>query len=533
LEYNVRFMKNLAFSLLVAAFLSPPCASAQTEMGVEHDFSVYGVGGTAADPNVEIKGFTVFGSTQAAYGGGVIGPGNVVVNGVLAVSSGAYFVGNSTFTGAGNIFINDGSAGQLLRRHALGYLEWTDLSSSGDNLGDHIATTTLQMGAYGINSSSAVSAAYYEINGSTMVAVLPGTNSIAYGVNAGTSNAASGNNNMFIGNSAGASNTTGVENTFMGHQAGYSNTGTGVDEGYQNVFVGHSAGYNSTGLGNVFVGYKAGYMNTSATRNTFIGESAGYNTISPWNTFVGHWTAHDNTTGSLNTIMGRQAGQRNTTGNKNTIIGADAALYTLTGSANAILGYRAGFGATGGSFSSSTLVGYQAGYKLRADGNSNIFLGWQAGYNVTTGTGNIVIGYNIDPSGATANNEVNIGNVYKGNVSSGTAQIPKVAVQEANTGITLTSADFGKTITVNSASNQTVALPAVTAADIGATITVVKLGAGNVIVDAPAGVYIADSSSGGTIINNLASQTYATITLRLVTSTRWVILWGDGCWTTT
>jgi hypothetical protein len=206
---------------------------------------------------------------------------------------------------------------------------------------------------------------------------------------------------------------------------------------------------------------------------------------------------------------------------------------TVTGSANAIFGEGAGYGVAANSFSSSTIVGYQAGYSLANGSADNILLGWQAGYNVTTGTGNIIVGYNIGPSGATANNEINIGNVYKGNISSGTATIPKFTVQAADSGITLTSADFGKTITVNSASAQTVYLPSVTAADIGATVTVVKLNAGIVTIQAPSGVYISDSGSAGTIYNNTSGESYATITLRLVNDTKWIIIGGDGSWTTT
>ncbi|HBB68144.1 MAG TPA: hypothetical protein DCZ93_12805, partial [Elusimicrobia bacterium] len=54
---------------------------AQTEFGVEDDLTALGVDGTALDPDAEIKGFTVFGSTQAAYAGAAAAPGNVVVNG--------------------------------------------------------------------------------------------------------------------------------------------------------------------------------------------------------------------------------------------------------------------------------------------------------------------------------------------------------------------------------------------------------------------------------------------------------------------
>ena len=279
--------------------------------------------------------------------------------------------------------------------------------------------------------------------------------------------------------------------------------------------VGLQAGLVNTGLNNTFIGKDAGYTNTSGGDNSFLGAYAGYS----------------NTTGRRNIFIGPSSGFENTTGSYNTYIGYTAGESLQTGSANTMLGYQAGYGGYQ-SFSSSTLLGYYAGLQLET-GSDNIFVGFKAGYDVTTGTGNIVIGYNIGPSAATANNEINIGGVYKGNISSGTATIPKFTVQSANAGINLTSADFGKTITVNSASAQIVNLPAVTAADIGATITIIKLGAGTVTIDAPAGVYIADSGSGGTVYNNSAGETYAAITLRLATTAKWIITGGNGSWTTT
>lgn len=126
------------YSLLAALFIYLSAnLSAQsdngTEFGIADDLTVLGVQGTAIDPDVELKGFTVFGATQAAYTGAIIGPGNVVVNGALAVSSGAYFADNSTFTAAGKIFITDGSAGQLLQKSGLGNLVWISSSSITDN----------------------------------------------------------------------------------------------------------------------------------------------------------------------------------------------------------------------------------------------------------------------------------------------------------------------------------------------------------------------------------------------------------------
>jgi hypothetical protein len=87
-------------------------------------------------------------------------------------------------------------------------------------------------------------------------------------------------------------------------------------------------------------------------------------------------------------------------------------------------------------------------------------------------------------------------------------------------------------VSVNSASDVTVTLPAVTAADIGATITVLKLGAGKVTIAAN-GTAIADSAAGGTIYNNAFSPAYAALTIRLADAAHWAILSGEGAWLTT
>ena len=138
-SFALRFFL-LALPLLAVSL--PLCAQGQTELGVKDDLSVFGTGGTLDDPNVEIKGFTVFGSTQTSYTGAVNGPGNVVVNGALTVSSGAYFAGVSTFSSAmyvmaaatftnvANIYITGGADKQVLAKNgAAGPLKWTDVAA--------------------------------------------------------------------------------------------------------------------------------------------------------------------------------------------------------------------------------------------------------------------------------------------------------------------------------------------------------------------------------------------------------------------
>ncbi len=283
----------------------------------------------------------------------------------------------------------------------------TASSGSADNLGNHIATMTITAN-YGIAASTItastgtysgyVNAQRYLVNNSTMVAILPGTDSIAYGVYAGTSNASGGNYNVFVGNYAGTSNTDGDYNTFLGSYAGMSNT---------------------TGWDNTFLGNHAGQNNTEGWANTFLGNSAGwYNTTGNYNTFLGNYAGFSNTTGNYNTFLGSYAGQNNTEGGANTFLGHEAGYYNQTGYGNAIVGYRAGFGAGGSSFSSSTIMGYQAGYNITT-GSDNLLLGFKAGDSLTTGSRNIIIGYDVDALSADTSNYLNIGGLIHGDLAAG------------------------------------------------------------------------------------------------------------------
>ena len=114
----------------------------------------------------------------------------------------------------------------------------------------------------------------------------------------------------------------------------------------------------------------------------------------------------------------------------------------------------------------------------------------------------------------------------------GEARISRSPVVATTGDITLTAADFGKTVTVNSAGAQTVTLPGVTTADIGATVTVVKLGAGAVTIRAVGSASIQDSAAAGAIYSQAAGPAYASITLRLVTATQWLFVGGKGAWLT-
>jgi hypothetical protein len=70
-------------------------------------------------------------------------------------------------------------------------------------------------------------------------------------------------------------------------------------------------------------------------------------------------------------------------------------------------------------------------------------------------------------------------------------------------------------------------------AAIGTSYQFVKAGVGTVTVSAGGSEVIADSAAGGQISNSEAAETYATLSLKKVTSVLWVIMSGFGTWTTT
>jgi len=98
----------------------------------------------------------------------------------------------------------------------------------------------------------------------------------------------------------------------------------------------------------------------------------------------------------------------------------------------------------------------------------------------------------------------------------------------------VTTSDFGKSIRVTSAGTVTMTLPSVGADEDGALLRFVKCGAGKLILDAADSDKIADSGAGGTIYNDVSTQTFATISLEYVHSiTTWIIRGAHGTWTTT
>jgi hypothetical protein len=211
--------------------------------------------------------------------------------------------------------------------------------------------------------------------------------------------------NTAIGVSALQANTTGNTNTAVGYQALKSNT-----IGVQNTAIGLNVLLaNTTGSSNTAIGLQALFSNTTGSSNTAIGVSA----------------LNNNTTGFLNTAIGVQALFSNTTGSSNTAIGVSALNNNTFGQNNIAIGYQslqANINATnnigvGNSSLQNNTTGIQntavgnSSLLLNTDGSNHTAIGYGAGYNITTGSfNNTCIGYNAQPSTATASNEIILGN---------------------------------------------------------------------------------------------------------------------------
>lgn len=191
-----------------------------------------------------------------------------------------------------------------------------------------------------------------------------------------------GDQNTFVGDRTGTTNTSGAENTFLGAGAGIANT-----TGARNVFTGRASGYNSTtGDDNIYIGYYAGFYSSTGRYNVMIGREAGKGTTSyassDNNVFLGYMAGYSNNGSDSNVFIGYQAGYANTTESSLVFIGYKAGDSNTTGSLNTFIGYESGQANTTGD--NNTFLGYQAGYS-NTTSTGSIFLGYQAGYNETSG----------------------------------------------------------------------------------------------------------------------------------------------------
>lgn len=231
---------------------------------------------------------------------------------------------SAKFTVDGNGFVSTNSSGFVTSIAGTA----NQISSSASTGAVTLSTPSTFIAPGSIQATTNVTMPQANAGGTQGLFTLAGTkflwgisNNISLGLNAG--NLASGaNNQVCIGASAGAANTTAGANC---------------------VYVGTSAGAAGTDcVNNVAVGLTALASNVHGSQNVFVGALAG-NTGSGMNLCVGVGDAAlTNVTGDGNTACGFGTMQATTGGMNNTACGRAALISLVSGSTNSALGYLSG-----------------------------------------------------------------------------------------------------------------------------------------------------------------------------------------------
>ncbi len=257
-----------------------------------------------------------------------------------------------------------------------------------------LATTTISASGV-ITSTVSTGTAPFTVASTTVVANLHAANSDALG---GATFAAPG----AIGGGTPAAGTFTVltANTSVSCTLGLTRTE------FHGLSMGRAA---ATGTDNIFLGQSGSRNLTSGSRNVGMGISVmDANTTSGDCVAIGFQALKAVTiAGNQNTAVGSSAGQAITTGSTNTAVGYSALKTFTTGSNNTAVGSSAlALAAT--SDSNNTAVGGAAlGNVAGASGNTA--LGKSAGATLTTGSNNLCLGYGADCDSASATNQCVIG----------------------------------------------------------------------------------------------------------------------------
>jgi Chaperone of endosialidase len=179
----------------------------------------------------------------------------------------------------------------------------------------------------------------------------------------------------------------------LAQQARAQGCNQGCDNSHNNTFLGFGALQNNvSGDANTGIGWEALNFNTTGILNTAAGFSAlSSNTTGGENTATGSAALASNTTGSNNTAIGRNALANNITASNNTATAVFAPIFNETGYRNTATRVSALQNNIAGH--DNTAIGFQALYQN--NGSDNVALGLNAGNFLTTGSGNVCIGYGV------------------------------------------------------------------------------------------------------------------------------------------
>lgn len=190
-------------------------------------------------------------------------------------------------------------------------------------------------------------------------------------------------NNLYWLNDAGVkvilSGDFGTNNTLLGLAGNLSISAQDC------TLVGNLAGAGVTsGNGNTALGYKALYTQSNKTYATAVGWMAAPSANADYLAAFGAWALYTLTSGTGNCAVGAGALYAVTNTNDNTACG-ESALDSATGTGNTALGHDAG-GANSG--------------KAVTSGSYNVLLGWQTGVSTGTDQNSIAIGKGVVGAGS-------------------------------------------------------------------------------------------------------------------------------------
>jgi len=399
--------------------LSNGLAEFKNDVDIEGNLDVHT--GLDVTGNITVSG-TVDGIDIAALNSTVAGLTTNATHTGEVTGSGALTIADNVVDEANLKVSNSPTNGYVLTAQSgnTGGLTWAEMSAGvtsdsggntvgGTNAGDSI-TTGLSNTMFGKDAGTAVTTAFSNTfigqnaglaattgGGNTGVGkevfelLVSGTNNVAVGQSA-LSDVVNTNWNVGVGTFAGLK-LTGTGNTALGYSALKGATGS---TGSYNIGIGKDTGESlSTGEYNTLIGYEAGKSITDRNNNIFIGDKAGKNADVHELIGIGRNTLSSASgTGYQNIAIGNNAGQSVQQGQYNVLVGS-------------------GVGNTLANSSNNTAIGYYALAAGTTGGNNNTAIGWKAGYtgtnNLTTGSNNLLLGYNAAPSSATVSNEVTLG----------------------------------------------------------------------------------------------------------------------------
>ena len=308
-----------------------------------------------------------------------------------------------TVTGNENLLAYDSTTGgitQITQVHA------------GDNLGNHTATQTLDLGNNAISNALTLNTLTVGTGGESTTNTVVGYQALSSVTSAGFYNTAVGYQSL-------NANTIGKNNTAVGYQAlmsnigGLRNTAIGYDslqdniEGDSNIALGYRPlNANTTGNNNIAMGYEP-LNNNNADSNIALGHQTLYNNISGHhNIALGYRSLFSNTSGLNNVALGYKALHDNTDGDSNTAIGNQALYENIGGYRNIAIGYHSLHENTIGN--QNIALGFTSLFE-NTTGDRNIALGDSALYENISGENNIAIGADALRNNSTGDNNTAIG----------------------------------------------------------------------------------------------------------------------------